>query len=179
MTKRWTSDLRMPHLSLIGSIAQIWVSSPRTAISESAASGNIDKMPIGKCTTPSRPGAPEGGAQGRATILPGRSQCRFGSLPFPPYRLRGCGCRCHRNHIFAVIAAGWCPGGTSQSIAERLALMACHALVPPWTTPGVPRVRGTAPAWSGSNSWPRPGGAQRPRPLSGGPSAAGCAHRGD
>ncbi len=78
-----------------------------------------------------------------------------------------------------VIAAGWCPGGTSKSIAERLALMACHALVPPWTTRGVPPGRGTAPACSGSNSWPRPGGARRPRPPSGGPSAAGCAHRGD
>jgi hypothetical protein len=29
----------------------------------------------------------------------------FGSLAFPPDVLRGCGCRCHRNHIFAVIAA--------------------------------------------------------------------------
>ena len=33
-------------------------------------------------------------------------------------------------------------------------------------------VRGTAPAWSGSSRWPPLGGARRPRPPSGGPSAA-------
>ena len=44
---------------------------------------------------------------------------------------------------FAGIAAGGCPGGTSHSMAERLARMAGPARVPPGTIPGVPRVRGS------------------------------------
>jgi hypothetical protein len=159
---------------------------PRTAISESATPGKANNIRCAKappagvdidqaCPGPARP---------KGWRRAGERSCRVDrevglrSLAFPPSVLQGCGCRWHRSPIVAVSAAGWCPGGTAHSMAERLARMACPARVPPWTTPGVPRVRGTAPAWSGSKRGPRPGGAQRPRPPSGGPSAAGGAQSG-
>ncbi len=62
---------------------------PRTAISESAAPSNIDKVPNGRCTPSSRPSAPEGVAQGRATILPGQSRGRSWRSSFPSQRATG------------------------------------------------------------------------------------------
>ena len=121
-----------------------------------------------------RPSAPEGGAQGRRTI----PRSVLGSSVSLP---TGCGFRVPvssepylRRHCGMMVSR--------RDVAIRFRASRAHghfALVPPWTTPGVPRVRGTAPAWSGSNSWPRPGDARRPRLPSDGPSAAGGAHRGD
>jgi hypothetical protein len=67
-----------------------------------------------------RPSAPEGGAQGRQGNAVAVS---FSVLCLLSPVLRSLGNRCHRSHISAVSAAGWCPGGASQSLAERLALM--------------------------------------------------------
>ena len=124
---------------------------PRTAISESATPGKANNI---RCAKAPPAGldidqACPGPARLKVWRRAGQRSCRIDrgvglrSLAFPPYVLQGCGCRCHRSHIFAVIAAGWCPGGTAHSMAERLARRAYPARVPPWTTPGVPRVRGT------------------------------------
>ena len=124
---------------------------PRTAISESATPGKANNIRCAKappagvdidqaCPGPARP---------KGWRRAGERSCRVDrevglrSLAFPPSVLQGCGCRWHRSPIVAVSAACWGPGGTAHSMAERLARMACPARVPPWTTPGVPRVRGT------------------------------------
>ncbi len=104
------------------------VSVSRRAISESAAPGNIDKVPNGRCTTPSRPSAPEGVALGRATILPGRSRCQswLSSLPSlraaavrvpvssEPYLRRHRGMRVSRRNV-AINCRASCAHGVSRA----------------------------------------------------------------
>ena len=113
-------------------------------ISESAAPGNLDKAPIGRCPTPARPSAPEGVAPGRALMLAGESPCRSRLSRVPPPS-RDAGSRVpvasdpslRRQRGLRV---------SRRDGASRFRASRAHrhsALVPPWTTPGGPPGRGS------------------------------------
>ncbi len=147
---------------------------PPVPISESAAPGNTNRAANGRCTTPSRPSAPEGVAQGRAPMLVGKSPCRsrFASVRSTPAAEPRAPVSSEpylRRHRGMMVSR--------KGVAIRFRASRAHghfALAPPWTTPG----RGTAPAWSGSNRSLPPSGARPRRPPSRAPSAAGCVYRG-
>jgi hypothetical protein len=94
-------------------------------------------------TTPSRPSAPEGGAQGRAPILPGRSRCRSWLSSLLSFCAAGC--------RVPVSSEPYLRRQRGLRVSRRDVAIRCRASrahghsarVPPGTTPGGPPGRGS------------------------------------